>query len=90
MENALNQVYDLGIVKKIDASGTRIMLELDEPALAPFMFQPSAPTVNGSPVTFYVNFPNDNRGLGLMNADMNDYSTPAPTFKVERGNVLYI
>lgn len=30
-ENVGSQVYDLGIVKKIDASGGRIVLELEEP-----------------------------------------------------------
>ena len=88
-EGVGNIVYDLGIVEKIDVSGGRIVLELEEPALAAFVLQPSAPSVNGSPVTFYVNYPNDNREIGLMNADMNDYSTPAPTFKVERGNILF-
>ena len=66
-EGVGNIVYDLGIVEKIDVSGGRIVLELEEPALAAFVLQPSAPSVNGSPVTFYVNYPNDNRGIGLMN-----------------------
>ena len=81
-----NEVVDLGIVKHISDLNDRIVLELNQPALAPSLSQPTG-TNDGSPLTFYVNFPNDNRGLGLMNADNNNYGTP--NFKVERGNVLY-